>query len=133
MVKGVATVEVIVVMVVKPIRRRMALEVANETRATSSVSSAITMGTMPIGGGEKKEEEAQHVKMVEVEPSVLLIEMEELGLLEHMPQQIQKEVCLNGGGVQPEFHFTGDGDTTGDIWYLDNGASNHTTGDQLKF
>jgi hypothetical protein len=35
--------------------------------------------------------------------------------------------------VHPELHFTGDGESCGDIWYLDNGASNHTTGDLHKF
>jgi hypothetical protein len=35
--------------------------------------------------------------------------------------------------MQPELHFTGNGEPTGDIWYLDNGASNHMTGDRCKF
>jgi hypothetical protein len=35
--------------------------------------------------------------------------------------------------VQSELHFTGDGGPTGEIWYLDNGASNHMSGDKEKF
>jgi len=35
--------------------------------------------------------------------------------------------------MQSELHFTGDGDPTGETWYLDNGASNHMTGDREKF
>lgn len=45
---GMAVVVVMVDAVVKPIRPRKALGVANETRATFSVSSAIGMVTMPI-------------------------------------------------------------------------------------
>ena len=33
----------------------------------------------------------------------------------------------------PELHLTGGGEQTGDMWYLDNGASNHMTGDPTKF
>jgi hypothetical protein len=29
--------------------------------------------------------------------------------------------------------FAGDGQSCGDVWYLDNGASNHMTGDYQKF
>jgi len=42
-------------------------------------------------------------------------------------------VFLNEVKVHPELHFTGDGESCGDIWYLDNGASNHMTGDLHKF
>jgi len=35
--------------------------------------------------------------------------------------------------MQPELYFTGNGEPTGEIWYLDNGASNHMTGDRNKF
>jgi hypothetical protein len=59
--------------------------------------------------------------------------MEEPGLLEHTTQEIQRGVTLNGGMVQPELYFTDNEDSTGEIWYLNNGASNHITGDWLKF
>jgi hypothetical protein len=35
--------------------------------------------------------------------------------------------------VFPELHFIGDEEACGDVWYLDNGASNHMTGDLHKF
>jgi hypothetical protein len=35
--------------------------------------------------------------------------------------------------VFPELLFTGDGESCGDTWYQDNGASNHMTGDLHKF
>jgi len=42
-------------------------------------------------------------------------------------------VYLNEEKVMPELHLTGGGEQTGDMWYLDNGASNHMTGDPTKF
>jgi hypothetical protein len=59
--------------------------------------------------------------------------MEEPGLLEHTTQEIQRGVTLNGGMVQPELYFTDNEDSTGEIWYLNNGVSNHITRDWLKF
>jgi hypothetical protein len=38
-----------------------------------------------------------------------------------------ERVYLNEGGVMPELHLTGGEDSSGDLWYLDNGASNHMT------
>jgi hypothetical protein len=35
--------------------------------------------------------------------------------------------------VFPELNLTGGGEQTGNTWYLDNGASNHMTGDLEKF
>ncbi|XP_066354729.1 uncharacterized protein [Miscanthus floridulus] len=58
----------------------------------------------------EKEEEAHHARAVETEPSVLLMETE-----------------------TPELHFTGEEEPTNNVWYLDNGSSNHMTGDRLKF
>jgi len=34
---------------------------------------------------------------------------------------------------QVELHLTGGGKLSGSTWYLDNGASNHMTGDRKKF
>ena len=39
-------------------------------------------------------------------------------------------MILNEQRVFPELHLTGGGASTGNIWYLDNGASNHMTGIQ---
>lgn len=33
----------------------------------------------------------------------------------------------------PELHLSAGGDPSGGLWYLDNGASNHMTGDLQKF
>lgn len=44
-----------------------------------------------------------------------------------------KSVYLHKEGVMPELHLTGGGGSPGDLWYLDNGASNNMTGDLEKF
>ena len=33
----------------------------------------------------------------------------------------------------PKLHLTGDSESSRDLWYLDNGASNHMTGDLEMF
>jgi hypothetical protein len=73
--------------------------------------------------------------MVEVEAPMLLAETEEPDLQDHTVQDIQKvqKVILNEEKVDPQLYFSGDKVTTGEIWYLDNGAGNHMTGDRLKF
>jgi hypothetical protein len=69
-----------------------------------------------------------------MEPSVLYAELEINDPRQKTSdKQVQKMVCLKGGKMQPELHFTGDGGPTGEIWYLDNGASNHMTGDRQNF
>jgi hypothetical protein len=35
--------------------------------------------------------------------------------------------------VVPELYFTGEEEPKNNVWYLDNGASNHMCGDRLKF
>ena len=46
--------------------------------------------------------------------------------------QVQK-LYLNEARVVPELHLTDGGDPSGNLWYLDNGASNHMSGDRQKF
>ena len=46
--------------------------------------------------------------------------------------QVQK-LYLNESRVVPELHLTDGGDPSGNLWYLDNGASNHMSGDRQKF
>ena len=43
------------------------------------------------------------------------------------------QLTLNVVKVCPKLHYTSDGVSYGDVWYLDNGASNHMTGDREKF
>jgi hypothetical protein len=56
--------------------------------------------------------------------------------------EVQSEIVLNKGikhrvlhftSYQQEIYFTGDQDDTSEVWYLDNGASNHMTRDRHKF
>lgn len=47
--------------------------------------------------------------------SVLLVEMQEPGLLERTTQKIQKGVILNEDKVQLELYFTGDEEPSGEI------------------
>jgi len=58
--------------------------------------------------------------------------------IEQVPVQAQvsekrEAVNLNEHRVFPELHLTGGGTSTGNLWYLDNGASNHMTGELNKF
>ncbi|XP_066323768.1 uncharacterized protein [Miscanthus floridulus] len=90
-------------------------------------------------GAKKKEEEAHHASAVEYEPTVLLAETALPGMLEHpssdslLSDGCQGELFLNEVKVYPELHYTNDGVSSGDVWYLDNGASNHMIGDRQKF
>lgn len=81
---------------------------------------------------QKKEDEAHHVK-AEMEPSVLFAKLEVLNTGKSSHLKTHGKVCLNGGSMQPELHFTSNGEPTGDTWYLDSGANNHMTGDWKKF
>jgi hypothetical protein len=50
-----------------------------------------------------------------------------------LSEKVQEEVFLNKVHLDTELHFIDDGESCGDVWYLDNGASNHMTGDRKKF
>ena len=72
------------------------------------------------------------------EQALLLAVAEEPQLFEKMPSRTQasggrKAVILKENKVCLELHLTGGGNNTGNTWYLDNGASNHMTGDPAKF
>ena len=87
-------------------------------------------------GEKKKEEEAHHVKAVEYEPAVLFTESvtsEQADCQLFETDQAQESLFLNEVKVFPELYFTGDDDSSRDVWYLDNGASNHMTGEHHKF
>jgi hypothetical protein len=82
---------------------------------------------------------------VEYEPVVLLTETVKPGqfkrllldngqvqqkqCLNESEQSLKEEVHLNEVHLDSELMFTGDDESCGDVWYLDNGASNHMTGD----
>ena len=104
----------------------------NVTRVTSSASNAMAMGIMLTVVRDRRRKRRHHAR-AEMEPSVLYAELELSDPLQFSPQKIQKMQCLSGGPMQPELYFTGNGEPTGEIWYLDNGASNHMTGDRNKF
>ncbi|XP_066341363.1 uncharacterized protein [Miscanthus floridulus] len=85
-------------------------------------------------GEKKKDEEAHHARTVVMEPAVLLAETEEQGPLEPaLCTNLHTEVMLEEKKVLPELYFVGEGEVMNDVWYLDNGASNHMTGDHHKF
>jgi len=85
---------------------------------------------------KKKEEEAHHVRTVETEPSVLLAETVELRLHEHIEtMSLHSEVYLEESKVMPALYFVEEGDeeSMNNVWYLDNGASNHMSGVRQMF
>jgi len=81
--------------------------------------------------GEK--EEAHYAKAEEKEHSVLLVETALPGQLQYSSDNRAPRVLLKEAGTVPELHLAEGGNPTGNIWYLDNGASNHMTGDLQKF
>lgn len=119
---GVAVVAVAVADMATPAR----IARGSVIRVTSNASSVTNTGTnrCPV---EKKGEEAHCVKAEDKEPTVLLAETATPGLLEHPPRSNIQRMFLNEARIVPELHLTGGGDPTGDVWYLDNGASNHKT------
>jgi hypothetical protein len=91
-------------------------------------------------GGENKEEAAHHAR-AEIERTLgLMYAVAEVGQEKESREPVQQcqigrrgAVNLTEEKVKPELHLTGGGESTGDSWYLDNGASNHMTGDPGKF
>jgi hypothetical protein len=84
-------------------------------------------------GGEKKKEEAHLVKTAEKEPTVLLAETVLLDQLQCSSEKQFQTVLLNEVEIAPELHLSDGGVPSGNVLYLDNGASNHMTGDVEKF
>ncbi|XP_062208265.1 uncharacterized protein LOC133909721 [Phragmites australis] len=78
----------------------------------------------------KKESEAHLAKADDTEPALLLAETEEIG-----PARLgqQEAAYLSEDGVFPELQHMEHTVAAAEMWYLDNGASNHMTGDRLKF
>jgi hypothetical protein len=50
-----------------------------------------------------------------------------------MSENKAQKLFLNEAGIMPELHLSEGGNPTCSQWYLDNGASNHMTGDLHKF
>ncbi|XP_039840923.1 uncharacterized protein LOC120700756 [Panicum virgatum] len=80
-----------------------------------------------------KEGEAHHARAEDVEPALLLAVSEELTPLEQGQGEHQAMVFLNEEHVRPDLLLADGEELNRDIWYLDNGASNHMTGDKKKF
>jgi hypothetical protein len=81
----------------------------------------------------EKEEEEAHCARIDREPSMLLAEAVLSDKLQCSEDRQVQKLFLNETKVVPELHITDGGDPTGDVWYLDNGASNHMSGDRQKF
>ena len=73
---------------------------------------------------KEKNQEANLTKFVDDEPALLLAEKKEIDY---------ELVLLNEGGVVPKLSADGENKVHSNLWYLDNGASNHMTGDRSKF
>jgi hypothetical protein len=74
-----------------------------------------------------------------MEPALLHAITEEPESFEHTLTDLNQRpggwgtVILKEDRVIPELHLTGGGVNTSNVWYLDNGVSNHMTGDRGKF
>lgn len=56
-----------------------------------------------------------------------------LAVTENAPARATQEMVVHEDRVWPKLLLADGGATAGNIWYLDNGASNHMTGDRKKF
>lgn len=77
-----------------------------------------------------KKEEAHLVRADVIESALLLAVSEEISLVR---QESHNIILLNEENVSPEFLIVERAEASTDVWYLDNGASNHMTGDKEKF
>ena len=86
---------------------------------------------------KKGGDEAHHVLAEDAEPALMLAIMEVSESLELTPQVTtgaqHTALFLDERKVVPELHLTRGEETASDTWFLDNGASNHMTGDAEKF
>lgn len=74
---------------------------------------------------KEQKEEANLTQMQDDEPALLLAEEEETG---------KTTMLINEENVIPKLNSGGDGNSNkSNIWYLDNGASNHMTEQLSKF
>lgn len=71
-----------------------------------------------------QKQEANLVQINDDEPALLLSELDE---------NKRQMVLLNEENVIPKLEASGDKKKFSQLWYLDNGASNHMTGDKTKF
>jgi hypothetical protein len=89
------------------------------------------------GGEEKKGDEAHHSRVENIEPTLMLMVTKVLEPIELAPRAIagvqQHVVFLDERKVMSELHLTSGVKKAGAAWYLDNGASNHMSGDADKF
>ncbi|XP_066357986.1 uncharacterized protein [Miscanthus floridulus] len=90
------------------------------------------------GGDEKKGDEAHHARVDNYEHALMLTVTEFLEpsmLMPRVTTGVQRNaVFLDERKVVPELHLTGgEKKKAGNAWYLDNGASNHMSGDLDKF
>lgn len=79
---------------------------------------------------KKKDKEEVNLTQTDDDELTLLLAVTDEG----QPQKDQQNVVLlNEEKVWPESFGSGGNSKSTDIWYLDNGASNHMTGDKSKF
>ncbi|XP_066316727.1 uncharacterized protein [Miscanthus floridulus] len=110
-----------------------------EARHKKSGGESSGKGRAQYGGSgdEKKGDEAHHARVENIEPVLMLAVTEVPESLEFTPRVItgmqHSAMYLDERQVMPELHLTGGEKKTGNVWYLDNGASNHMSGDAGKF